>query len=96
MLVVSVLCLECSICNYMVLCSWQRTEQNMSELESAMIAIIHVFHKYSGHKCKLKKAELKDLVNNEMSHFIIVRHSLCVSQMEPYTLRKKCAILNLK
>ncbi|XP_021424640.1 protein S100-B isoform X1 [Oncorhynchus mykiss] len=49
----------------------QRTEQNMSELESAMIAIIHVFHKYSGHKCKLKKAELKDLINNEMSHFII-------------------------
>uniref|UniRef100_A0A8C7PUX3 EF-hand domain-containing protein n=1 Tax=Oncorhynchus mykiss TaxID=8022 RepID=A0A8C7PUX3_ONCMY len=44
---------------------------NMSELESAMIAIIHVFHKYSGHKCKLKKAELKDLINNEMSHFII-------------------------
>ncbi|XP_023852640.1 protein S100-B [Salvelinus sp. IW2-2015] len=36
-----------------------------------MIAIIDVFHKYSGHKCKLKKAELKDLINNEMSHFII-------------------------
>uniref|UniRef100_A0A4W5NXP2 EF-hand domain-containing protein n=1 Tax=Hucho hucho TaxID=62062 RepID=A0A4W5NXP2_9TELE len=49
---------------------------SMSELESAMIAIIHVFHKYLGHKCKLKKAELKDLINNEMSHFIIVRHSL--------------------
>ncbi|XP_041745122.1 protein S100-B [Coregonus clupeaformis] len=48
----------------------QRTDQSMSELESSMIAIIHVFHKYSGHKCKLKKAELKELINNEMSHFI--------------------------
>uniref|UniRef100_A0A673Y9L9 EF-hand domain-containing protein n=1 Tax=Salmo trutta TaxID=8032 RepID=A0A673Y9L9_SALTR len=46
----------------------------MSELESSIIAIIHVFHKYSGHKCKLKKAELKDLINNEMSHFIIVKN----------------------
>uniref|UniRef100_A0A668ABW3 EF-hand domain-containing protein n=1 Tax=Myripristis murdjan TaxID=586833 RepID=A0A668ABW3_9TELE len=43
----------------------------MSELEGAMITIIRVFHKYSGHKCKLKKAELKDLINNEMTHFIM-------------------------
>ncbi|XP_064824259.1 protein S100-B-like [Oncorhynchus masou masou] len=46
-----------------------------------MIAIIHVFHKYSGHKCKLKKAELKDLINNEMSHFIIVSHSQLLNEI---------------
>ncbi|XP_020497982.1 protein S100-B [Labrus bergylta] len=44
---------------------------NMSELESGMIAIIQIFHKYSGHKCNLKKAELKELINNEMNHFIM-------------------------
>ncbi|XP_056156202.1 protein S100-B-like [Lampris incognitus] len=43
----------------------------MSDLESAMVTIIHIFHNYSGHKCKLKKAELKDLIDNEMSHFIM-------------------------
>ncbi|MBN3297680.1 S100B protein, partial [Amia calva] len=43
----------------------------MSELENSMISIIKVFHKYSGHKCKLRKAELKELINNEMTHFIL-------------------------
>nr|XP_046240111.1 protein S100-B-like [Scatophagus argus]XP_046240112.1 protein S100-B-like [Scatophagus argus] len=42
----------------------------MSELEQGMVTIIQVFHKYSGHKCKLKKTELKALINNEMSNFI--------------------------
>uniref|UniRef100_A0A3B3ZQT0 EF-hand domain-containing protein n=1 Tax=Periophthalmus magnuspinnatus TaxID=409849 RepID=A0A3B3ZQT0_9GOBI len=42
----------------------------MSELENGMVTIIRAFHKYSGHKCKLKKAELKELINNEMNHFI--------------------------
>ncbi|KAB5537168.1 hypothetical protein PHYPO_G00115750 [Pangasianodon hypophthalmus] len=42
-----------------------------SELEKAMITIVQVFHKYSRHKCKLKKADLKDLINNEMSQFIM-------------------------
>ncbi|XP_062324177.1 protein S100-B-like [Osmerus eperlanus] len=42
----------------------------MSDLENAMITIIQVFHKYSGHKCKLKKCELKNLINNELSNFI--------------------------
>ncbi|KAK0143633.1 Protein S100-B [Merluccius polli] len=41
------------------------------DMESAIIAIITVFHKYSGNKSKLKKAELKHLINNEMSHFIM-------------------------
>ncbi|XP_047437861.1 protein S100-B-like [Mugil cephalus] len=43
----------------------------MSDLESSMVTIIQAFHKYSGHKCKLKKAELKALINNEMNHFIM-------------------------
>ncbi|KAK2821568.1 hypothetical protein Q7C36_020911 [Tachysurus vachellii] len=42
-----------------------------SELEKAMITIVKIFHKYSGHKCKLKKADLKDLINNEMTQFIM-------------------------
>ncbi|XP_034023591.1 protein S100-B-like [Thalassophryne amazonica] len=46
------------------------SEEQKPDLEGAMITIIRVFHKYSGHKCNLKKAELKDLINNEMSHFI--------------------------
>uniref|UniRef100_A0A3Q0T3L7 EF-hand domain-containing protein n=1 Tax=Amphilophus citrinellus TaxID=61819 RepID=A0A3Q0T3L7_AMPCI len=40
-------------------------------LESSMITIIQTFHKYSGQKYKLKKAELKQLINNEMNHFIM-------------------------
>ncbi|TDH14301.1 hypothetical protein EPR50_G00041280 [Perca flavescens] len=46
----------------------------MSDLEEGMVTIIKVFHKYSGHKCKLKKAELKELINNEMSEFIMKIH----------------------
>uniref|UniRef100_A0A3P8SH20 S100/CaBP-9k-type calcium binding subdomain domain-containing protein n=1 Tax=Amphiprion percula TaxID=161767 RepID=A0A3P8SH20_AMPPE len=44
----------------------------MSDLEVGMVTIIRVFHKYSGLKGKLKKAELKDLINNEMNHFIMM------------------------
>ncbi|KAK3512646.1 hypothetical protein QTP70_018772 [Hemibagrus guttatus] len=46
----------------------------MSDLEKAMLAIVQIFHKYSRHKCKLKKADLKDLINNEMSQFIMKIH----------------------
>ncbi|XP_041036212.1 protein S100-B-like [Carcharodon carcharias] len=43
----------------------------MSDLENALIAIINVFHKYTEFKRdKLKKAQLKALVNNELSQFI--------------------------
>ncbi|KAG5274461.1 hypothetical protein AALO_G00136560 [Alosa alosa] len=45
-------------------------QSNISELENSMISILKVFHKYSGHKSHLKKAELKDLINWEMRHFI--------------------------
>lgn len=45
----------------------------MSALEKAMIAIIDAFHQYSGKegdKHKLKKSELKELINNELPHFL--------------------------
>ncbi|KAK1165483.1 protein S100-B-like [Acipenser oxyrinchus oxyrinchus] len=45
----------------------------MSDLENSMAAIIDVFHKYSGKegdKHKLKKSELKDLINNELASFL--------------------------
>ncbi|NXF06218.1 S100B protein, partial [Smithornis capensis] len=45
----------------------------MSELEKGMIAIIDAFHQYSGKegdKHKLKKSELKELINNELTHFL--------------------------
>lgn len=45
----------------------------MSELEKAVVALIDVFHRYSGKegdKHKLKKSELKELINNELSHFL--------------------------
>ncbi|XP_043916417.1 protein S100-B [Protopterus annectens] len=45
----------------------------MSDLEKAMSTIIEVFHKYSekeGDKHKLKKAELRELMNNELSNFL--------------------------
>ena len=47
----------------------------MSELEKAMMALIEVFHQYSGKegdKHKLKKSELKELINNELTHFLEV------------------------
>ncbi|XP_051854336.1 protein S100-B [Antechinus flavipes] len=45
----------------------------MSDLEKAMMAIIKTFHQYSvkeGDKHKLKKSELKELINNELKHFL--------------------------
>ncbi|KAF3689703.1 Protein S100-B S-100 protein beta chain S-100 protein subunit beta S100 calcium-binding protein B [Channa argus] len=48
----------------------EASKENMSELESGMVTIIKVFHKYSGHKCNLRKTELKALINNEMGNFI--------------------------
>uniref|UniRef100_A0A4X2M1C5 Protein S100-B n=2 Tax=Vombatus ursinus TaxID=29139 RepID=A0A4X2M1C5_VOMUR len=45
----------------------------MSDLEKAMMAIIETFHQYSGKegdKHKLKKSELKELINSELSHFL--------------------------
>ncbi|KAI5623015.1 protein S100-B, partial [Silurus asotus] len=42
-----------------------------SDLEKAMVTIVETFHKYSRDKCKLKKADLKNLINNEMSQFVM-------------------------
>ncbi|XP_072238527.1 protein S100-B-like [Leuresthes tenuis] len=47
------------------------SKDHMSDLENGMATIIRVFHKYSGHKCILKKTELKALINNEMNNFIM-------------------------
>lgn len=55
-------------------CGLQASKDAMSELENGMATIIRVFHRYSGEKGKLKKTELKALINNEMSHFVMVRH----------------------
>jgi hypothetical protein len=47
----------------------------MSELEKAMVGLIDVFHQYSGRegdKHKLKKSELKELINTELPHFLEV------------------------
>ncbi|XP_037534970.1 protein S100-B-like [Nematolebias whitei] len=52
----------------------EASKDAMSDLESSMATIVQVFHKYSGHKCKLKKTELKALINNEMNHFIMKIH----------------------
>ncbi|GCB76824.1 hypothetical protein scyTo_0017509 [Scyliorhinus torazame] len=56
--------------------SWNHSKHftdSMSDLENAMVTIIETFHKYSGRegdKLKLKKMELKELINNELSNFI--------------------------
>uniref|UniRef100_W5MWM7 S100 calcium binding protein, beta (neural) n=2 Tax=Lepisosteidae TaxID=7915 RepID=W5MWM7_LEPOC len=46
---------------------------NMTDLENSLATIIDVFHKYSekeGDKHKLKKSELKELINNELSNYV--------------------------
>ncbi|XP_012888361.1 PREDICTED: protein S100-B [Dipodomys ordii] len=48
----------------------------MSELEKVLVALLDVFHQYSGRegdKHKLKKSELKALINSELSHFLEVK-----------------------
>lgn len=57
-------------------CLSQATKPAVSDLESSMLTIIQTFHQYSGQKCNLKKADLKELINNEMNNFIVVRYLL--------------------
>lgn len=48
----------------------------MTDLETSMATIIAVFQKYSereGDKHKLKKSELKDLLNDELPELMAVR-----------------------
>ncbi|KAM4795563.1 protein S100-B-like [Rhinophrynus dorsalis] len=42
----------------------------LTEMESSMVKIIKVFHSYSGDNCKLKKKDLKKLINTQMSTFV--------------------------
>ncbi|XP_048834149.1 protein S100-B [Brienomyrus brachyistius] len=45
----------------------------MTDFESSLATIVTVFIKYArkeGDKHKLKKSELKDLINNELSNFL--------------------------
>ncbi|XP_019214548.1 protein S100-B isoform X2 [Oreochromis niloticus] len=49
----------------------EATKPAVSDLESSMLTIIQTFHQYSGQKCNLKKADLKELINNEMNNFIV-------------------------
>ncbi|XP_072255246.1 protein S100-B-like [Pyxicephalus adspersus] len=44
--------------------------QELTELERSMVNIIRVFHSYSGENCKLKKKDLKELINSQMSSFV--------------------------
>ncbi|XP_061778542.1 protein S100-B-like [Nerophis ophidion] len=48
----------------------EASKDRLANLENAMVTTIREFHRYSGDKCKLKKADLRALVNNEMRHFI--------------------------
>ncbi|XP_068122073.1 protein S100-B-like [Hyperolius riggenbachi] len=44
--------------------------QELTELESSMVNIIRVFHSYAGENCKLRKKDLKELINAQMSTFV--------------------------
>ncbi|XP_075449272.1 protein S100-B-like [Ascaphus truei] len=46
------------------------TGPELTELESAVVKIIQVFHSYSGDRCKLKKKDLKKLINTQMTTFV--------------------------
>lgn len=63
----------------------------MSKLEKAMITITDAFHQYSGKegdKHKLKKSELKELINNKLTHFLCVSIALCAAG--PAGFREPC------
>ncbi|XP_063813172.1 protein S100-B-like [Pseudophryne corroboree] len=44
--------------------------QDLTELEKSMVNIIRVFHSYSGENCKLRKKDLKQLINTQMTTFV--------------------------
>lgn len=51
-----------------------------SQLEGAMDALITVFYNYSGSdgdKYKLNKGELKQLLNSELTDFLMVKYLTC-------------------
>ncbi|NWW43596.1 S100B protein, partial [Pedionomus torquatus] len=53
-----------------------------SELEKATITIIDAFHQHSGRdKHKLKKSELKEVVNNELTHLLGIKDQETVDKV---------------
>ncbi|KAM3936433.1 protein S100-B-like [Leptodactylus fuscus] len=44
--------------------------QELTEMESSMVNIIKVFHNYSNAHCKLRRKNLKELINKQMSTFV--------------------------
>ncbi|KAM4045989.1 protein S100-B-like [Anomaloglossus baeobatrachus] len=44
--------------------------QELTELESSMVNIIRIFHCFSNEHCKLKRKNLKELINKQMSTFV--------------------------
>ncbi|XP_041438428.1 protein S100-B isoform X2 [Xenopus laevis] len=49
--------------------------QDLTELENSMVNIIEIFHSYSGKNCKLKKGDLKELINSQLSTFVKIQDS---------------------
>nr|XP_033794947.1 protein S100-B-like isoform X2 [Geotrypetes seraphini] len=62
--------------------------EELTELENAMVTIMRVFHLYSRYQCKLKKADLKKLINKELPQFIQEIH-------EPQVLDQLIADLDI-
>lgn len=66
----------------------------MSELEKAVVALIGVFHQYSGRegdKHRLKKSELKELLSNELPHFLEVSLACGAASRAPPPRTQPCA-----
>ncbi|XP_031753018.1 protein S100-B isoform X2 [Xenopus tropicalis] len=49
--------------------------QDLTELENSMVNIIKIFHSYSGENCKLRKGDLKELINTQLSTFVKIQDS---------------------
>ncbi|CAJ0965584.1 unnamed protein product [Ranitomeya imitator] len=46
------------------------SRQELTELECSMVNIIRIFHSFSNNQCKLKRKNLKELINKQMSTFV--------------------------
>ncbi|CAI9546749.1 unnamed protein product [Staurois parvus] len=57
-----------------------------------MVNIIQVFHSYSGKDCKLKKKDLKELINSQMSSFVKV--SRIILYFQNVTRLLSCGVLS--
>ncbi|XP_073526302.1 protein S100-B-like [Phyllobates terribilis] len=44
--------------------------QELTELECSMVNIIRIFHSFSNDHCKLRRKNLKELINKQMSTFV--------------------------